>query len=45
MDKAPATRPATAPKTIGSLVGLAAAIPMARLDTDMIPSLAPKPLP
>ena len=41
MDKAPATRAATVANTMGSRVVLAAATPMARLDTDMMPSLAP----
>lgn len=42
MDKAPATSPAAVAKTIGALVELAAAIPIARLEIEIIPSFAPK---
>ena len=41
IDNAPATSPATVAKTIGSLVELAAATPIARLDIEIIPSFAP----
>jgi hypothetical protein len=42
MDNAPATNAATVAKTIGSLVELAAETPIARLEIEIIPSLAPK---
>jgi hypothetical protein len=42
IDKAPATKAATVAKTIGSTVLLAAATPIAKLETEIIPSLAPK---
>jgi hypothetical protein len=42
INRAPATRPATVANTIGSQVELAAAIPIARLEMEIIPSIAPK---
>jgi hypothetical protein len=41
MDNAPATSPATVANKMGSRVVLAAAMPIARLETEMIPSFAP----
>ena len=42
IDNAPATSPATVANTIGSLVELAAATPIARLEIDIIHGLSPK---
>jgi len=42
IESAPATSPATVANTIDSLVELAAATPIARLEIEIIPSFAPR---